>query len=149
MRIWGRVALGGFAVLTSSFVITIPAGAAQSHPGGVSDTCPEVVAGAPTGGVEKVTVPVDGSEVRRGAVVAVTLRWDVTTFTSPVLHKALDCVTVDGALAAQPRSRLRWAPAPLAAGCRARGSAPTRPSSARTSCPGRVRGSKDRSAWPR
>ena len=99
MGIWGRVALGGFAVLTSSFVITIPAGAAQSHPGGVSDTCPEVLAGAPTGGVEKVTDPVDGSAVRRGAVVAVTLRWDVTTFTGPVLHKALDCVTVDGALA--------------------------------------------------
>ena len=101
MRIWGRVALGGIAVLTSSFVITIPAGAAQSHPGGVSDTCPEVLAGAPTGGVEKVTDPADGSEVRRGAVVAVTLRWDTTTFTSPVLHKALDCVTVDGALADQ------------------------------------------------
>jgi hypothetical protein len=101
VRIWGRVALGGFAVLTSSFVITIPAGAAQSHPGGVSDTCPEVLAGAPTGGVEKVTDPVDGSEVRRGDVIAVTLRWDTTTFTSPVLHKALDCVTIDGALADQ------------------------------------------------
>ena len=97
MRIWGRVALGGFAVLTSSFVITIPAGAAQSH-SGVSDTCPEVLAGPPTGGLKKVTVPVDGSEVRRGDVVAVTLRWDTTTFTSPVLHKALDCVTIDGAL---------------------------------------------------
>ena len=101
MRIWGRVALGGFAVLTSSFVITIPAGAAQSHPGGVSDTCPEVLTGAPTGGVEKVTDPVNGSEVRRGDVVVVTLRWDTTTFTRPVLHKALDCVTIDGALADQ------------------------------------------------
>ena len=234
MRIWGRVALGGIAVLTSSFVITIPAGAAQSHPGGVSDTCPEVLAGAPTGGVEKVTDPADGSEVRRGAVVAVTLRWDTTTFTSPVLHKALDCVTVDGALAdqlgiqerdtandgsfethftvpgdladgtrlcdrgfvsgpgndnrfdreksndvcspcrvtrrrrslhrrrrrpparsyhpstAQPRSRLRSAPAPPAGGRRARGSAPTPPASASgTFCPARVRQSKDRSAWPR
>jgi hypothetical protein len=101
VRIWGRVAFGGIAVLASSFVTTIPAGAAQSHPGGVSDTCPEVLAGAPTRGVEKVTDPADGSEVRRGAVVAVTLRWDTTTFTSPVLHKALDCVTVDGALADQ------------------------------------------------
>ena len=101
MRIWRRVALGGIAVLTSSFVITVPAGATPSHPGGVSDTCPEVLAGAPTGGVEKVTDPADGSEVRRGTVVAVTLRWDTTTFTSPVLHKALDCVTVDGAIADQ------------------------------------------------
>ena len=96
MRIWGRVALGGIAVLTSSFVITIPAGATPSHPGGVSDTCPEVLAGPPTGGVEKVTDPADGSDVRRGAVVAVTLRWDTAIFTSSVLHKALDCVTVDG-----------------------------------------------------
>ena len=107
MRIWGRVALGGIAVLTSSFVITIPAGAAQSHPGGVPDTCPEVLAGAPTGGVEKVTDPVDGSEVRRGDVVAVALRWDTATFTFPVLHKALDCVTIDGALADELSSQER------------------------------------------
>lgn len=97
MRIWGRVALGGIAALASSFVITVPAGAELSH-SGVSDTCPEVLAGSPTGGVRKVTVPVDGSDVRRGDVVAVTLRWDTNTFTSPVLHKALDCVTIDGAL---------------------------------------------------
>ena len=95
MHIWGRIALGGIAVLTSSLV-TIPAGAAQSHPGGVTDTCPEILAGAPTGGVEKVTEPADGSEVRPGDVVSVTLRWDTTTFTGPVLHKALDCVSVDG-----------------------------------------------------
>ena len=99
MRIWGRVALGGIAVLTSSLVITHPAGAAQSHPGGLSDTCPEVLAGPPTRGIQKVTDPAAGSEVRRGAVVTVTLRWDTTSFTSPVLHKALDCVTVDGVLA--------------------------------------------------
>ena len=97
MRIWGRVVLGGIAALASSFVIAIPAGAALSH-SGVSDTCPEVLAGSPTGGVKKVTVPVDGGEVRRGDVVAVTLRWDTATFTSPVLPQALDCVTIDGAL---------------------------------------------------
>ena len=107
MCIWGRVALGGIAVLTSSFVITIPAGAARSHPGGLSDTCPEVLAGPPTGGVKKVTGPVDGSEVRRGDVVAVTLQWDTTTFTSPVLHKALDCVTIDGVLADELGSQER------------------------------------------
>ncbi|HEV7865274.1 MAG TPA: hypothetical protein VGR20_21440 [Acidimicrobiia bacterium] len=101
MRIWGHLALGGIAVLTSSFAITVPAGAAPSHPGGVSDTCPEVLAGAPTGGMEEVTDPPDGSEVRRGAVVAVTLRWDTTTFAGSVLHKALDCVTIDGTPADQ------------------------------------------------
>ena len=101
MGIWGRVALGGIAVLTSSFVIVGPAGAGQSHPGGLSDTCPEVLAGAPTGGVEKLTDPVDGSEVHRGSLVVVMLRWDTAIFTRPVLHKALDCVTVNGALADQ------------------------------------------------
>ena len=97
MRIWGRVALGGIVVLTSSLAITVPAGAGPSHPGGVPDTCPEVLAGGPTGGIEKVTEPADGSEVRPGDVISVTLRWDTTTFTGPVLHKALDCVTIDGA----------------------------------------------------
>jgi hypothetical protein len=63
----------------------------------VTDTCPEVLAGAPTGGIEKLTEPADGSVVRRGDVVFVTLRWDTTTFSGPVLHKVLDCVTVDGA----------------------------------------------------
>ncbi len=97
MRIWGRVALGGIAALTTSFVSTIPAGAAQSHPGGVTDTCPEILVGTPTGGIEKVTEPADGSEVRPGDVVFVTLIWETSTFTGPVLHKALDCVTIDGA----------------------------------------------------
>jgi len=62
----------------------------------VSDTCPEVLAGTPTGGVEKVTDPATGSEVRRGAVVTVTRRCDTAILTSPMLHKALDGVTVDG-----------------------------------------------------
>ena len=97
MRIWGRVALGGIAALTSSFALGGPAGAAPSHPGGLADTCPEILAGAPTGGLEKVTDPPDGSEVRRGTLVVVTLRWDRATFAGTVLHKALDCVTVDGA----------------------------------------------------
>jgi len=110
VRILGRVALGGIAVLTSSFVITIPAGATRSHPGGVSDTCPEVLAVTPAGAVEKVTDPADGSEARPGAVVAVvavTLRWDMTTFASPVLHKALDCVTVDDTPADELRTQDR------------------------------------------
>ncbi len=110
MHIWGRVVLGGIAVLTSSLVLSIPAGAAQSHPGGVTDTCPEVLAGAPTGGIEKVTRPTDGSEVRGGDVVSVTLRWDTTTFTGPVLHKALDCVTIDGAPADELSTQERDTP---------------------------------------
>ena len=97
MGIWGRVALGGIAVLTSSFALGGPAEASPSHPGGLADTCPEVLTGAPSGGLEKVTDPPDGSEIRRGTVVVVTLRWDRAAFDGTVLHKALDCVTVDGA----------------------------------------------------
>ena len=97
MRIWGRVALGGIAALTSSFALGGPVGATPSHPGELTDTCPEVLAGTPTGGLEKVTDPPDGSEIRRGALVVVTLRWDRATFAGTGLHKALDCVTVDGA----------------------------------------------------
>jgi hypothetical protein len=96
VRIWGRVALGGIAALTSSLALGGPAGATPSHPGELTDTCPEVLTGAPTGGVEKVTDPPDGSEVHRGTLVVVTLRWDRDIFAGSVLHKALDCVTVDG-----------------------------------------------------
>jgi LPXTG-motif cell wall-anchored protein len=76
-----------------------PAGAAGSHPGGVGEMCPEVLQGSPTGGLEKVTDPPDGSEVYRGDVIKVTLTWDKARFDGPTLHKALDCVTTDGKLA--------------------------------------------------
>jgi hypothetical protein len=96
MRSWGRIMVGGMAVLASSLAVTATAGATPSHPGGVDDTCPEVLAGAPTGGVEKLTSPPAGSEVGRGGLIEVTLRWDPALFAGPSLHKALDCVTVDG-----------------------------------------------------
>lgn len=99
MRIWGRVALGGIAALISSLAVGSPVEAGPSHPGGLTDTCPEVLAGGPSGGLEKVTDPPVGSEIRRGTLVIVTLRWDRAAFDGTVLHKALDCVTVDGALA--------------------------------------------------
>jgi hypothetical protein len=93
---WGRILVGGIAVVASSLAMTATAGATPSHPGGIDDTCPEVLAGRPTGGVEKVTSPPAGSEVGRGGLIEVTLRWDPATFAGPSLHKALDCVTVDG-----------------------------------------------------
>ena len=96
MRSWGRVMVGVMAVVAASWALTTTAGATPSHPGGVDDTCPEVLAGAPTGGVQKITSPPAGSEVSRGGVVEVTLRWNPATFAGPLLHKALDCVTVDG-----------------------------------------------------
>ncbi|HEV7688145.1 MAG TPA: hypothetical protein VGQ80_16330 [Acidimicrobiia bacterium] len=88
--------VGGMAVVASSLAVTATAGATPSHPGGVDDTCPEVLAGAPTGGVEKLTSPPPGSEVGRGGLIEVTLRWDPALFAGPSLHKALDCVTIDG-----------------------------------------------------
>jgi LPXTG-motif cell wall-anchored protein len=84
------------AVVAASLAMTPTAGATPSHPGGVDDTCPEVLAGTSTGGVEKLTSPPAGSEVSRGGVVAVTLRWNPAAFAGPLLHKALDCVTIDG-----------------------------------------------------
>jgi LPXTG-motif cell wall-anchored protein len=76
-----------------------PAWAANSHPGGLPDTCPEVLSGSPTGDLEKSTDPADGSDVQGGDVVTVTLRWDPDSFDGPLLHKVLDCVTVGGQLA--------------------------------------------------
>ncbi|MCA1844141.1 MAG: LPXTG cell wall anchor domain-containing protein [Actinobacteria bacterium] len=96
MRSWGRIMFGGIAVVALSSAMTATAGATPSHPGGVDDTCPEVLAGAPTGGLQKLTSPPAGSEVSRGGVIEVTLRWSPGQFDGPSLHKALDCVTVDG-----------------------------------------------------
>ena len=78
--------------------LAAPAGATPSHPGGIVDTCPEILRGRPTGNLEKTTLPADGSTVRAGQQVAVTLRWDEGDFPGVQLHKALDCVTVDGEL---------------------------------------------------
>jgi hypothetical protein len=84
-------------VVVGSALATAPgAGATPSHPGNVVETCPEVLAGAPTGGLEKATNPPAGSDVGRGAVIDVTLRWNTALFAGPRLHKALDCVTIDG-----------------------------------------------------
>jgi LPXTG-motif cell wall-anchored protein len=96
VRIWGRIVVGGMAVFGSSLAMTGAAWATPSHPGGIPDTCPEVLAGGPTGGVQKLTSPPAGSEVSRGMGIEVTLRWDPARFATPLLHKALDCVTVNG-----------------------------------------------------
>ena len=96
MRSWGRVVAAGAAAVGFSLLVEPAAGATPSHPGGVPDTCPEVLAGTPTGGLQKLTVPVAGSAVARGEVITVTLRWDPAIFAGSLLHKALDCVTVDG-----------------------------------------------------
>jgi hypothetical protein len=73
-----------------------PAGA--SHSGGISETCPEVQTAQP-GHLEKVTKPPHGAVVQAGQVVEVRLLWDPGHFTGTSLHKVLDCVRIDGALA--------------------------------------------------
>lgn len=90
-----RVIIVAGVLLTA---LAAPAGATPSHPGGIVDTCPEVLRGRPTGNLDKTTVPADGSTVRAGQEIAVTLRWDEGDFPGAQLHKALDCVTVNGEL---------------------------------------------------
>jgi hypothetical protein len=99
MRCWGRSVVAAVAATVGSLLASAPSGAAPSHPGGVPDTCPEVLSHGPTGGLEKFTAPPPGSEVPRGAVITVTLRWDREAFAGATLHKVLDCVTVDGTAA--------------------------------------------------
>ena len=99
MRIWGNLVVAAAALVASQVGFGLhPAAATTSHPGGVSDTCPEVLAGRPTGGLEKVTEPPAETGVHPGEVISVSLRWEPGTFDRPVLHKAIDCVTVDGQL---------------------------------------------------
>ena len=69
----------------------------HSHPGGIPETCPEVLH-ASGGGLSKTTDPPGGAAVHPGQTVTVTLRWDRHDFPDAHLHKALDCVTLDGRL---------------------------------------------------
>jgi len=70
-----------------------------SHPGGVDDTCPEILRGPPGDNLTKETDPPDGTPVLPGDEITVTLTWDLGHFADDALHKALDCVTIDGVLA--------------------------------------------------
>ena len=72
-----------------------PASAGTSHPGGPADTCDEVLAGRPTGGLNKRTEPADGSLVTPGQEITVTLTWNAHHFSGDRVHKVIDCVTVD------------------------------------------------------
>jgi hypothetical protein len=88
---------------------TGPAGAQTSHPGGVPDTCPEVLAGTPTNDLEMRTTPSAG-DVRGGEIITVTLRWSPESFDRLAVHKVLDCVTVNGGLVPELSKQERDAP---------------------------------------
>ena len=131
MRIWGKCVVAAAALVAAQAGFGVHfASATPSHPGEVLDTCPEALAGRPTGGVEKLTRPPAESVVHPGELITVSLRWERGIFERHVLHKALDCVTVDGqfapALSVQERDtvndglfELAYAvPADLAAGTR-------------------------------
>lgn len=94
--------------------LTVPgagqAWAEDSHPGGLPETCPEVMSGSPSGDLEKLTDPSEGSDVHGGDVITVTLRWNPQSFDGPLLHKAVDCVTVNGEIAADLSGQERDAP---------------------------------------
>jgi hypothetical protein len=100
MRIWGKCVVAAAALVAAQAGFGVHfASATPSHPGEVLDTCPEALAGGPTGGVEKLTRPPAESVVHPGELINVSLRWEPGIFERPVLHKALDCVTVDGQFA--------------------------------------------------
>lgn len=109
-----RVLRGSLLLLLAVGGLTLPgAGAAwaeSSHPGGLPDTCPEVLSGAPTRDLKMGTVPSAGSGVRGGDVITVTLRWNPETFGGPAVHKVLDCVTVNGDFAPELSLQERDAP---------------------------------------
>ncbi|MGH9000092.1 MAG: hypothetical protein ACRDY7_11960 [Acidimicrobiia bacterium] len=99
-----RALVGTIAVAVAAIVLGgAPVGATEdaegtpSHPGGVPDTCEEILDGPP-GDLNKVSDPPDGSPVEPGQKVTIRLVWDDSLVDGDVLHKALDCVTVDGVL---------------------------------------------------
>ena len=79
-------------------------------PSPAEETCEEVGQGEPTGKLHKTTVPPDGSEVEPASPIEVTLEWDASALEGALLHKALDCVWVDGRLVPQLSVEQRNAP---------------------------------------
>jgi hypothetical protein len=103
MRHWGLKGTGAFALMLTGLLVLGGAAWTQeegrdSQAGDLARTC-ERIAGKPsTGGLEKTTEPAGGAKVRPGQVVAVRLAWDAGSWSAPWLHKAIDCVTVNGVL---------------------------------------------------
>lgn len=87
----------GCLVLHASMAAVAAAAVPSSSP--MEDTCGEVLQGDPGPHARKETVPPDGAWVAPGDTVQVTIRWPADRFAGDALHKALDCVTVNGTLA--------------------------------------------------
>jgi hypothetical protein len=61
-------------------------------------TCERIIRHRDTGKLEKATVPAPGSQVHSGDVIKVRLTWEVAKWHGARLHKAIDCVAVNGVL---------------------------------------------------
>ena len=111
MRLLGRA----FAAAAMVITLTAPGAAADSWwDGGYDDTWEEPVPPGPPGplyGCEnstlpgtdlvlhKTTTPPPGTPVRPGDEILVDITWEIYDWTGPDLHKAIDCVYIDGLLA--------------------------------------------------
>jgi hypothetical protein len=60
--------------------------------------CDRVIRHDKAGDLEKATDPPDGSTVQPGQTIHVRITWDAEDWNRRVLHKVIDCVTVDGVL---------------------------------------------------
>ena len=61
-------------------------------------TCERIIRHRDSGGVEKTTVPAPGSRVQPGDVIKVRLTWESAKWDGSRLHKAIDCVAINGVL---------------------------------------------------
>jgi hypothetical protein len=75
-------------------VILSPAAAWAEAPN--PDACRGLYNGNPPGSLVMTTIPSSGTVLRPGDEVEVTATWDTADWPRPVLHKALDCLLVDG-----------------------------------------------------
>jgi hypothetical protein len=95
----GAVGLG--LVITGVLVMTGPAWSDEEtvdeRGAYIKKTC-ERIKRPPTGGLEKTTDPAPGSRVHSGDVIKIRLTWDTDKWAGSKLHKAIDCVAVNGAL---------------------------------------------------
>lgn len=107
--LWKLVAGTGCVVMAVGLGASA-APASRPVPSPAEDTCEEVGRSEPTGNLNKTTVPPDGSEVEPGTPIEVTLEWDASDLRGALLHKALDCVWVDGRLAPPLSTEQRGAP---------------------------------------
>src|SRR5918992_5026133 len=61
-------------------------------------TCERILRHRDKGEVKKTTVPAPDSEVHSGDVIKVRLTWETAKWDGSLLHKAIDCVAIDGVL---------------------------------------------------